>query len=247
MSLGYIKSMLSVVVVSLLPVMSYADPVAAPQPSSAPPASSTPAPTGTPPSSDTPATPASDTPATPASDTSAPPASDTSAPATSAPASTTTQPASGAATSGDSFHQVCVKSWMGRNADVKDKTDFQNFGEKYCTCAETQTPLDTNEAINMAAQVCMSRTLLQDTADNLSDEVGLGEVKDSDFDEYCMDRWELVYPGMDDNDKKAATGYCDCAKPKLLELFKKSSEMTDQAYSKAIDDVAATCSGKVGK
>jgi len=233
MSLGYIKSMLSVVVVSFLPLMSYADDMqTGTQPTGTPPASTAAPATGTPPAS------------APASDTSAPasqPASTTTQPATS------TQPATGGNATGDSFHQVCVKSWMGRNADVKNKVDFQNFGEKYCTCAETQTPLDSNEAINMAAQVCMSRTLLQDAADNLSDEIGLNEVKDTDFNEYCMDRWELVYPNMDDNDKKAAVGYCDCAKPKLLELFKKSSDMTDQAYSKAIDDVAATCSGKVGK
>lgn len=242
MSLGYIKSMMSVVVVSFLPIMGYADNPESTQPVSSPPStSSSPASTTTPPASTSTQTPAVNAqPATTQPDSTQPTATQ---PESSQPASN--QPAS--STSGDSFHSVCVKSWMGRNTDIKDKVDFQNFGEKYCSCAETQTPLDSNEAINMAAQVCMSRTLLQDAAENLSDDIGLDKVKDSDFDEYCMDRWELVYPGMDENDKKAAVGYCDCAKPKLLDLFKKSGDMTDQAYTKAINDVAATCSGKVGK
>lgn len=183
----------------------------------------TPAPAATPSTPSTPSTPAT-------------PAPSSSEPST----STSTQPA-------ETFQSVCVKSWMGRLKDVKDKIDFQNFGEKYCHCAESQQPLDNDEAINHAAQVCMSRTLLQDAVDNLRDDIGLSEVKPNDITEYCMDRWDLVYPNMDAENKKAATDYCNCANPKLLDLFKKSDALTDQSFFKSIDDVAAGCSGKTGK
>lgn len=241
MSSRYLKTMLSVFAISLLPIVGFADDTSTPAAPAAPATNNA-----------TPAAPATDssTPVTaPTDSNTTAPAGQTTTPSTPTDSNTTTAPAGNTNTSGsgDTFHQVCVKSWMGRLNDVKDKVDFQNFGEKYCTCAETQQPLDSNDAINHAAQVCMSRTLLEDAVDNLSDEVGLTEAKPTDFDEYCMDRWQLVYPTMDDNDKKAAANYCECAKPKLLELFKDSTQATDQAFVKAIDGVAATCSGKVGK
>ncbi|RAP34747.1 MULTISPECIES: hypothetical protein [Legionella] len=152
-----------------------------------------------------------------------------------------------AKTEAPTFQSTCVNAWMGRNTEITDKMDFKNFGEKYCKCAETQQPLDTQEAINKAAQVCMSRTILQDAMDNVEENVGLDKVTSKDIDDSCHNRWLLVYPKMDENDKKIATSYCDCADPKLVDLSKNSEKMTDDEYYKEIYKIAATCSGKEGK
>ena len=148
------------------------------------------------------------------------------------------------AQAGESFQTVCINSWMQKIGDSAEKVDYKNFGEKYCSCAANQ-PLDNDAAIQKAIQLCMSRTLLHDAMDSLEEEVGLSEAKDTDINEYCDDRWNLVYPKQTDEEKKVTAAYCECAKPKLLDLIKQSDTMTDKQYDDGIDSVAAACSGNV--
>lgn len=147
---------------------------------------------------------------------------------------------------GATFQEGCISKWMKKADEATDKVDYKDFGEKYCGCAATQ-PLDSAAAIKKAIQVCMSRTLLHDTMDSLEEEVGLSEAKDSDLQEYCQDRWNLIYPKQTDEDKKFTTAYCECAKPKLMDLIKQSDTITDKQYAEAIDKVAANCSGNVNE
>ncbi|KTD16218.1 hypothetical protein [Legionella jordanis] len=140
-----------------------------------------------------------------------------------------------------SFLATCVNSWMQRMDKDQDKTDYRNFGEKYCDCA-AQQPLDNAENINKAMQLCMSQTLLEDTMDSLENEVGFDKVSEEDLDEYCADRFALVFPKMNENSKQISTAYCNCAKPRLMRLIKVADNMTDGQYSNEINQVAAACS-----
>ena len=142
------------------------------------------------------------------------------------------------------FQTGCLKAWMGRSEAIKDKVDYQNFGEKYCACAATQ-PLATASDVQQAAQICMSRIMLHDTMDSLEDDVGLAKTTSENITEYCHDRWNLIYPSMSEADKTATAAYCECANPKLFDLVKKSDSMTDKTYSNEIDGIAGACSGKV--
>lgn len=144
----------------------------------------------------------------------------------------------------EAFQTECTNSWMQKSGDAADKVDYKNFGEKYCGCAANQ-PLDNDAAIQKAIQLCMSRTLLHDAMDSLEEEVGLSEAKDTDINEYCEDRWNLIYPKQTDADKKITTAYCECAKPKLMDLIKQSDNMTDKQYDDGINTIAAACSGNV--
>ncbi|KTD70873.1 hypothetical protein [Legionella tucsonensis] len=138
------------------------------------------------------------------------------------------------------FQTRCTEAWMKKADEAKDKVDFKNFGEKYCGCAAKQS-LDNEAAVQKAVKVCMSRTLLHDTMDSIEDDIGLSKAKDSDVADYCQDRWDLVLPKPTDEDKKLITAYCECAKPKLVELLKKSNDMTDKQYYNEIDGVADVC------
>jgi hypothetical protein len=144
------------------------------------------------------------------------------------------------------FKKTCFASWMGRVDTIseKDKMVYQNYGDRYCSCVATQ-PLDSSAAINKAAQICMSKTLLHDTMDALADDVGLNELTLGDIAENCEDRWTLIYPAMNAADRSASLAYCGCAKPKLLSLSKNADKMTDQVYSNEIDTIAASCSQMV--
>lgn len=148
------------------------------------------------------------------------------------------------AQSAESFQTMCINSWMKKIDASADKVDYKNFGEKYCGCAATQ-PLDNDASIQKAVQLCMSRTLLHDAMDSLEEEVGLSEAKDTDIIEYCNDRWTLVYPKQTAADKQVTTAYCECAKPKLMDLIKESDNITDKQYDDGINNVAAACSGNV--
>lgn len=151
-----------------------------------------------------------------------------------------------ASQSESTFQDTCINTWMKNTDEAKDKVDYKNFGEKYCGCAATQQ-LGSDAAIKKAIQVCMSRTLLHDAMDSLEEEVGLSEAKDSDIQEYCEDRWNLIYPKQTDADKKFTTAYCECAKPKLMDLIKQSDNITDKQYDEEIDNVAAACSDNINE
>lgn len=146
--------------------------------------------------------------------------------------------------SAESFQTTCVNTWMNRVNEAKDKVDYKDFGEKYCECAATQ-PLDSDEAVNKAIQLCMSQTLLHDTMDSLEEEIGLSEATEDDVSEYCLDRWNLVYPKLSENGKRATQAYCECAKPKLMGLIKEADNMTDKQYADEINSIAAACSPQV--
>lgn len=133
----------------------------------------------------------------------------------------------------NSFQTQCIDSWMKRLDNIRDKVDYKNFGEKYCECA-SQHPLDTQEAINKTMQLCISQTLLQDTMDSLENEVGLDKAASEEINEYCEDRFTLVFPTMNDKDKRTTASYCDCAEPKLAALLKVVDNLTDKEYSNEI-------------
>ncbi|KTC87399.1 MULTISPECIES: hypothetical protein [Legionella] len=144
----------------------------------------------------------------------------------------------------ESFQAICLSSWMKRETNVANMTDYKKFGEKYCACALTQ-PLDTDAAVDKAIQVCMSRTLLRNTMDSLEEEIGLDKASDKDVSQFCQDTWNLIYPKMNDQAKQIATSFCDCSQPKLVSLIKSSNNMADKDYYDQIDSVAASCSGPI--
>ncbi|BCA95687.1 hypothetical protein TUM19329_20480 [Legionella antarctica] len=146
----------------------------------------------------------------------------------------------------ESFQSLCINTWMKKSSDFSDGVNFKNFGEKYCTCAAGQQ-LDNDAAIQKAIQFCMSKTLLHDAMESLEEEAGLSEANDTDIKEYCEDRWNLVFSKQTDANKKITVAFCECAKPKLMDLIKKADDVTDTQYEKGIDDVAAACSGRIKK
>ncbi|MDX1837378.1 hypothetical protein DIZ81_05550 [Legionella taurinensis] len=146
----------------------------------------------------------------------------------------------------ETFQSTCVKAWLGRDNTTKDQVDYKNFGEQYCECAATQ-PLQDSAAVDKAAQVCMTRTLLHDALNSLEEDNELTGASEADIDESCHDRWSLVYPKMDDRLKQVATSYCGCAKSELKTLIKNSDNMTDKEYDNKINDIAASCAAQLAK
>ena len=143
--------------------------------------------------------------------------------------------------SANAFNKTCVKTWMERADKTSDKVVFQDFGEKYCHCAETQ-PLANDADIDKAAKVCMARTLLYTTMNSFDSYKDLTEDKITTA---CGEQWTIVYPGMDDKIKAFATSYCQCAAPKLLVIGKDADNLTDDQFNDKINDVAATCSAAI--
>ncbi|WP_058534552.1 hypothetical protein [Legionella saoudiensis] len=139
------------------------------------------------------------------------------------------------------FLTICTNAWMEKSDAAKDKVDFKNFGEKYCACAASQ-PLGNDEAIQKAIHVCMSRTLLHDALDAMEDDVGLSKAQETDFIQFCQDRWNLIYPNLSAEDKKVTMAYCECAKPKVMTLIKQADNLTDKQYDDGVNDIAAACS-----
>lgn len=143
----------------------------------------------------------------------------------------------------ESFESTCIKDWMKKADEAKSKIDYQNFGEKYCSCIATQ-PFDNRAAVNKATQLCMSQTLLHDSMDSLEEEIGLKKGTEDIIEEYCQDRWDLIYPQVTDSNKETIIVYCQCAKTQLMQLIKTADQITEKQYNEQINIIAASCVDK---
>lgn len=145
----------------------------------------------------------------------------------------------------ETFQEICTGSWMKRVDEVSDKVSYKSFGEKYCACALTQ-PLDTDAAVDKAIKLCISRTILEEGMNTLSSKVGLDKATDADISQYCMDKWNLIYPKITEPAKQTATAFCNCSQPKLVELLKnKAIVKTEKEQATQIDSIAETCSATI--
>lgn len=153
-----------------------------------------------------------------------------------------------AAESVDDRQQIkpaCVKAWMSRIDTITEKIEYQNYGEKYCTCLAEKAPDTTASALANTTKNCLSRILLHNAMDVFEDDVGLKDITLGDIAEYCHDKWSLFYPNQDSAMQQSTANYCACVKPKLLALAKKADTMTDEIYNGHIDNIADNCAIKL--
>ncbi|KGP62762.1 hypothetical protein EP47_02085, partial [Legionella norrlandica] len=94
---------------------------------------------------------------------------------------------------------------------------------------------------------CLPQTILHDAMDELEEGVTLSEVNTTTIEQYCIDRWNLVYPRQNNDDKKLVFAYCECAKTKLLDIIKKIDELSNKEYEDAIKNINMLCSGNLKK
>ena len=139
------------------------------------------------------------------------------------------------------FQTLCTDTWMKKLDDVTDKVTYKKLGKKYCDCAARQS-LEDDADVQKAIRLCMSKTLLHDAMESLENEIGIAKAKDTDIIQYCQNRWALVDPDQTDHDREQADDYCNCVKPNLRNLIKKSENMTDKQYDDSIDTIASDCS-----
>jgi hypothetical protein len=85
---------------------------------------------------------------------------------------------------------------------------------------------------------------LRDTMDALRDDVGFREVTLGDINEYCQDRWNMVYSNIDGLHKNANLDFCACAKEKLLTLSARADKVSDESYVQDINAIAKECADK---
>ena len=148
--------------------------------------------------------------------------------------------AEASAPAGQDFKTVCVNAWM-KSAPENGKVDYQNFGEKYCSCAAGKS-LTTQDEVNKAAQSCMGQTLLRNTADALEDSPGLDKVTAEDVMSACQASWAIISPQTKTAPETVATQFCTCVQPQMVELAKKNEDMTDDQWYEKVDAISAACS-----
>lgn len=150
-----------------------------------------------------------------------------------------------AETAADVFKKSCVAEWMKHADKSADKVGFQNFGEKFCDCAKEKS-VDTDEAVKVSARSCVAETILQDTMDGLENNPGLSKVNSDKIITACEDEWNLIYPQMDADVKKATSNFCQCASPQLAEMSKNQDDYTDDQWDAKVATISTSCADKIG-
>ncbi|KTC97439.1 hypothetical protein Lgee_1760 [Legionella geestiana] len=138
------------------------------------------------------------------------------------------------------FKNMCVSAWM-KSAPDGDKVDYQDFGEKYCSCA-AEKPLTSQEDVNKAAQFCMGKILLRTISDRLEESPGLDKVASKDVEQACKGAWTMITsPGSGAPPAEMVSQFCACVEPQMVKLAKKNEELTDSQWYVKVDAISAGC------
>ncbi len=140
----------------------------------------------------------------------------------------------------ESFRASCEKTWMTKVDNTADEVTFRDFGQKYCDCVASQ-PLGTNAGSPETEAICMSRTALYLTMDNIGADQGLSNLTEDKIKSSCNDIWSIVNPNINSANKQTYSKICICAAPKLSALAKDKENYTDREWYAKINEIAAGC------
>ncbi|HAU0827434.1 TPA: hypothetical protein JBH49_15805, partial [Legionella pneumophila] len=141
----------------------------------------------------------------------------------------------------ETLQSHCFETWMKKIDPSIDKETYKQFGDKYCRCISTKN-LDNKTGVQKAIRNCIPQTILHDAMDELEEEVTLSEVTTQTIEQYCLNRWSLIYPNQSDEDKKTIQAYCACVKTKLLSFIEQIEKISNREYNEAINDINTICS-----
>lgn len=141
----------------------------------------------------------------------------------------------------ETLQSHCLESWLKKADPSIDKQTYKQFGDKYCRCIATEN-LDNKTDIQKTIRNCLPQTILHDAMDELEEQVTLSEVTTQTIEQYCLNRWSLIYPSQSDEDKKTIQAYCACVKTKLLSFIEQIEKISNKEYNEAINDINTICS-----
>jgi len=134
----------------------------------------------------------------------------------------------------------CETKWMMNVDQTSDEVTFRDFGQKYCDCTAS-LPLGPNAGSTKTNAICMSRTALYLTMDNIGADEGLSNLTEDKIKSSCNDIWGIVNPNIDAVNKQKNSKICVCATPKLNALAKDKENYTDREWYAKINEIAAGC------
>ena len=134
------------------------------------------------------------------------------------------------------LHQNCVSAMIKAKSAEQNSTEYSVFAEKACSCLLEKSPSgDVNDKkIN---KLCIFSGMLHAVTDDLDKNASNSEMMEA-----CKKMVHINNPKPTDEDMNTVNAFCQCAQPKLLELFKKSDSMTDKEYDDGINGIAENCS-----
>lgn len=138
------------------------------------------------------------------------------------------------------FRTSCEKTWMTKVDNSSDEVTFRDFGQKYCDCTAGQ-PIGPNAGSSKTEAICMSRTALYLTMDNIGSDQGLSNLTEDKIKSSCNDIWDIVNPNINAANKQGNSKICICAAPKLSTLAKDKENYTDREWYAKINEIAAGC------
>jgi len=134
----------------------------------------------------------------------------------------------------------CEKTWMTKVGDSSDEVTFRDFGQKYCDCTSNQ-PLGLNAGMTKTEAICMSRTVLYLTMDNIGADEGLSNLTEDKIKSSCNGIWGIVNPNAEGVNKQKNASLCACAAPKLNALAKDRENYTDREWYAKVNEITAGC------
>lgn len=134
------------------------------------------------------------------------------------------------------LHQSCVNAVMKEKIPDQKNEQYSLFADKTCGCLLEKSPSGevSDKKIN---KLCIFSGMLHAVTDDLDKNASDTELMDA-----CKSMLHINNAKPTDEDTKIVNAFCQCAQPKLSELFKKSDSMSDKEYDDGINGIAESCS-----
>ncbi len=139
-------------------------------------------------------------------------------------------------------HASCMKA-MTKGDKLEDNTPEQRaLVEKWCDCLVTQVNLlkeskATNVDSSKVSQSCYLTASLHQVTDNLKDDATPADLMTA-----CQGMMNVGNYKASGEDLKKLNTFCQCAQPKLADLWEKSDSMSDKDYDAGLYSMSEKCS-----
>jgi hypothetical protein len=134
------------------------------------------------------------------------------------------------------LHQNCVSAFAQQKAPDQDAAEYGVFAENACNCLLEKSPTGdvSDKSVN---RTCILSGMLHVVTDNLDKDTSADDMTKA-----CNSMVSVNNSKPSKDDETLVNGFCQCAQPKLLELFKQSDAMSDKQYNDGITAIAQSCS-----
>ncbi|MGL5742249.1 MAG: hypothetical protein ACRCXC_06725 [Legionella sp.] len=140
----------------------------------------------------------------------------------------------------DADHKSCMKAITKNDTPGNNTPEYKKFNETMCDCLIEQAKNARTVDSTKISKICFFNALLHYATDDLNTNTTASDMMTA-----CKNLLNVNKDKATDGELKMVAVFCECAQPKLLDLFKQSDSMAEKQYKDGLYSIADSCSANI--